>query len=560
MGNWDTFFENEDDFFTAISPLIPSGKLIFEDRNKGYAYLSAIDGDLGALAVLKDNDRNWQMVDCYPVPVKSVDNELEILSVEPLPGDDGVAHEAIVTAINKDGTEVNFSVLQFLKAHTEISKHRRFHFGLSAIAGVLSRAPESVSVSEGMFFESVKKQKIQDDPNFDPATFQSVEVGVGNIRFLLDRENGMFEFMSTIEDLEPFTTLGAHGVIMTLNFIPQGKMPLRACIYATNKVLGDYKPRKGDLINGIGWMQGAIGDAVEVDIPWADTAGPLTNEDEEDLRLMTSLSFVESTSTLPIAIRLVGAAFASGGWSINTLERATFRDYAPFFYATKDDRKLWIFVREGIEGFCDPPAWRADNTMQRVEKEAVSRGIEIVRVTITLTPSGKKHFEVKADGLGSLDKEVRLMLGVTRPEFSSPINLDSDPEDDAETVEVLNEEETAKVFVRCMGNHDLEEFSGMMVEDAELTSDLTKMLVKGRLSILIYLGTKLDLWKIQKVGMSFKVGVAVIGGKSRPCSLMYQEGREKPTNCTVFEGRGTLVARLVAYDPASLEYYEDVDP
>lgn len=279
----------------------------------------------------------------------------------------------------------------------------------------------------------------------------------------------------------------------------------------------------------------------------SEVAGPACEGKggSDDGGWLTASAFLEEAEALPLAVQIPGAAFAAAGWLVGILERRTFCDYAPALCAERNGRWLWIYVREAIEGFCAAPDWRKDRVTGEVGKHAAAQGIEILHLTVHLAPCGSRRFDVSIDGLGDLAGEIRPMPDVARPEIVGP-----------EDEPVFDETDAARTFARCMNGINLEEFSAMLVEDAELHSRPTRKKVRGRLAILSYLGTKLELWKVQQQSPNLKVGEAVVNGRRRPCTLLFPAGQRSPNNCTVFEGRRGRVAKMQAYNPAKLEHYE----
>lgn len=560
MANWETVVDSEEEFMALVRPLVETGKIAFQStdaEDDGFVYIELQDGPMMAVAVVSKRTGGGELVDSYPLPVERCANELEVVSVDPVEDDAGAVFEGNITAITQDGTQVTFTCPLFLREQARITEHPRFRFGLAAMARTLQKAPQSFEVTEGAFFEHEKRRRSEEDPNFDPESFKSVEVQMGELRCFMDREGGDLDFTSVVESVRPFTSLGKTGLILTMNLVPEDRAPLRISVYATDRVLAGYTPVVGDLVSGIGWLQGVPEEMLEVDRPWLDSAEAANHGGADDGGFLEMMMFMESSKSLPIALQSVGSGFAGAGWEVRVMERNAFRDYLPMIWAERGSRRLWIFVRCGVEGFCEPPEWRQDDVADRVAKLAEDQGFETMRLTVRLSPCGERHYDVAVEGLGDLDGQVRTPLSVVRPEFYRVVDLDKIGQEDPPPI--FDEAVAAATFARCANSVDLEEFAAMLVEDAELISDPARACVRGRLSILSYLGNRLDCWREFECSPVLRVGNAVIDGRRRACTLLFAKGEDKPNNCTVFDGRDGRVCRLRAYIPSEIEFYEVLD-
>jgi hypothetical protein len=474
----------------------------------------------------------------------SIKNEMEIYSIDPsLDPDTGRDGEGVVTAITQEGTEVKFACPAFGMFEEEMTSHPRFIFGLTAIAYSVRKMDEEIFITEGQFFEHAKRQRLEDNPELDPASITSIPISLANMRsYMAHGEEGDFVFQSRVDEVVAFESLGVKGHILHVNLSSADSSPLRITVFAGKKALGDLVPKAGDLIDGVGWMLGVPLESVEVDKPWMDS---VESSENGGLRAAAyaGASFMFSNRHMPLSWQIVGGAFVSAGWEVEASGTGLFRIQFPAFEFSRRNKRARVFIRSSIQGFCEAPEW--PELVGLIEAESESKGVQCLRITVSLTPCGGKHFDVTVDGLGDFLEGINPVCGVGRPEFSQPVEIG---QEEAPTA-VFVESECAEEFVRAINSCTLSELSESMVEDFEYESRTTGKSVKGRDACLSYLGTLLGDWEEREMLPRCRLAKVVLDGIERTAALLYPKGESAPVNGAFFSGRNGFASSIQVLPP-----------
>ena len=500
-------------------------------------YLVTPPQPLGAVTLLEETSESNDIVSIIPLVGNLADNELEILSTEPVQDEDFSAIEGVVTAITSDGAEVPFFCPQWLAIQPFIGHGGRFQIGLGALAYSLEPAPAELEFTEGSFFESEKRRRMTEDPDFDPSNFTSVTVRTDTLRTMIRRDDGDFEFQSVVEDAAPFEGLGASGYSMLLNFSPSDRQPIFARVLASAKVLGDYKPMVGDPVRGVAFLQGTLGEKIEAADSWLDSAEAAHAGDNASFFAMAN--FIFGNPHLPCAVCAVGAALVGAGWEILAIEDVLFREWAPTFVAKRRDDEFWIFVRSAICGFSEVEPF-PDNREKVIEYTS-ARQTRCLWVTVTLESVGR-NFAMSTDGFEEFAEELRLPLEMAKPEHFAVVKLDAEgPEPEP----MLDEAVAAAVFAECITQRNLQGLSKLLVEDFQFVSDTAHVTILGRQPFLSYLGTKLEGWMEKGQPATASASTVAYGGTLRPCAIS-QAADGTLINAVVFTGRRGHIERIHA--------------
>lgn len=504
-----------------------------EGRPK-YVYLAGRSRPLDGMVLMEKRATDAELVSVFPAVFDLAENELEIHSCEPVKDEDFVEVEGVVRAITQDGGEITFFCPNWLSSKTMIEEGGRFIIGLGAIAYGLEPAQTEIVMTEGAFFETEKKRRAEEDPNFDPASFTSVTVRTDNLRTFFEREDGDFEFQSVVEEVTRYTSMGVSGYILLVGLTPEERSRIAVKIYAAEHLLDGYVPKAGDAVRGVAWLQGVLLRQVEAEASWLDSAEAAHDGGNAGFEAMVSFMF--GTPHLPVALQSVGAALVGAGWDIVAIEGKLFRGFAPAFVAKQRDAEFWIFIRTSIkEDFKAEPFQQVDS----VQAYAAGKGIRCLWLTVTLESVGR-NYAVSVEGLEEFAGELNLPLQVAKPENSEPMNLDA-PENKNEPV--LDETHAAKVFADSMNHADLSGLSRILVEDLDYMSEAANVRMKGRQNVLSYLGCKLEAWKDEGTQLTTKLGM-LDAGDSRPCAITTDKEGQVVAR-TFFTGRRGHISRIL---------------
>jgi hypothetical protein len=545
--HWRSFVDTDEEIIARLEHAVRTGEpLPPEDTDVpegGFYYARSDDRPLCAIAVIQKREGEFHAINCHPLPMSLVKNELEIFSAEPsIDPESGLDGEGFVKAITREGTEVSFACPAFGMFQDRMNRHPRFLFGLSATAYTLQKMEEEISITEGQFFEHAKKNQLEDNPEFDPSSITSIPISLATMRCYFPRgEEGDFEFQSRVEEVEEFESLGIKGRVLKLNLLSEGSSPLRISIFAGKNALGDYVPKVGDLVGGVAWMLGVPLEPVEIEKPWMDSVEASENQASRDA-MMEGDAFMFSNRHLPLSWQIVGGGFVAAGWEIVYSGTGLFRIHFPAFDFSRGDKTVRVFVRSSIQGFCDAPEW--PEFVDLIEEHSIAQKIECLRITVILTPCGAKHFDVKVEGLGDFAEMVQMVAGVGKPEFSLPVEIGEEP-----VTPVFVETEAAEKLALGINTRDLSEFSKIMVEDFDFESQAVEKSLKGRESFLSYMGSLLGDWNEQDISPRCRLAKVVLDGVERTAALLYPKGKNAPNNGAFFNGRDRFVSSLLVLPP-----------
>lgn len=549
--HWRSFLDTDEEIIARLEHAVRTGEpLPTEDTDVpegGFYYTRSEDRPLCAIAVIQKREGEFHAINCHPLPMSGVKNELEVFSVEPSNDpESGLDGEGFVKAITREGTEVSFTCPAFGMFQDRMNRHPRFLFGLSATAYSVQKMEEEILITEGQFFEHAKRKQLEDSPELDPASITSIPISLANMRCYFPRgEEGDFEFQSRVEDVEEFESLGVRGRILKLNLLSEDSSPLRISIFAGKNALGDYVPKVGDLVGGVAWMVGVPLEPVEIEKPWMDSVNASEDQATRDA-MIEGVSFMYSNRQLPLSWQIVGGGFVAAGWEIVASGTGLFRIQFPAFEFSRGDKSVRVFIRSSIKGFCDAPEW--PEFVDLIEEHSIAQKIECLRVTVTLTPCGEKHYDVAVEGLGDFTEMVQMVAGVGKPEFSLPVEIGEE-----QVTAVFEESEAAEKFVLGINTRDLSEFSKIMVEEFDFESRAVGKILKGREAFLSYMGSLLGDWNDEDISPRCRLAKVVLDGVERTAALLYPKGENAPNNGAFFNGRDGFVSRLLVLPPTQFD-------
>lgn len=553
--HWRSFVDTDEEIIARLEHAVRTGEPLppgdTDVPEGGFYYARSEDRPLCAIAVIQKREGEFHVINCHPLPMSLVKNELEIFSAEPsIDPESGLDGEGFVKAITREGTEVSFACPAFGMFQDRMSRHPRFLFGLSATAYTVQKMEEEISITEGQFFEHAKKNQLEDNPELDPSSITSIPISLANMRCYFPRgEEGDFEFQSRVEEVEEFESLGIKGRVLTLNLLSEGASPLRISIFAGKNALGDYVPKVGDLVGGVAWMLGVPLEPVEIEKSWMDSVEASEKEAGRDA-MMEGVAFMFSNPNLPLAWQIVGGAFVAAGWEITNSDIGLYRLGHPAFEFTKGGERVRAFVRTRIKGFCEAPDW--PDLVEIYEDHSPSQGVDCLRITVTLTTCGDRNFDVSVEGLNGYSDRILPVLGVRRPEFSQPVEIGEE-----ETLPaVFIESEAAEKFAHGINSCDLSDFSQIMVEDFEYDSRAMDKIVKGRSPALSYFGQLLSYWNDRDLSPTCRLAKVVLDGAERTAALLFPKGECDPINGAFFSGRNGYASAIQVLPPDRFEILE----
>lgn len=168
--------------------------------------------------------------------------------------------EGIVHGTFNDCAHVSFFDVDYYKNGKGYEPGKEYDFAIAGIAYRLQKTVRnSIVVSEGPLIDMERKRRLAEDPNADVEKITSVELSLKDLRCLLPQEQrDDAEFQTVVETVDYLDVEGIRLCrIRATLMIPDDK-PFDAYIYASEAVLNDYRPQKGDSIQGIIWLQGRL--------------------------------------------------------------------------------------------------------------------------------------------------------------------------------------------------------------------------------------------------------------------------------------------------------------
>ncbi len=413
-----------------LMPVIPEQKAYNEQHAEEPVTSALVYPDTPAafFALCKVNQAKTanEIVGFYPFLREGAPNTLEILELKP----DEDNTEGAIETVNRNAVTITFFDPTFA-CHRAIYKNgAKFEFSIAALAYLLEKVEDTtINIDEGPALEIERRRRKQDDPNADTSKITSVELSMAELRCLLPRDNGVdSEFQTVVEGVEYFHVDGTEICKMPVILMRPDDEDFRAILYASEHVLKGYRPKIGDSIRGLLWLQGYPLRQVNDPTNWGDRLTPASPQYgmEDVARFFAAQDFLDDQHPGVIA---VGSTCVRTGWTIGRYDNPHNSPDFPTLRLTREGRKVvnvwiraYIVDQEPAQRFipAEIAAYRA-TCAERDEGAAF--------VTVACTDIGKGYM-FKMEGLDTLEQHIG-KVGVTeyiaKPEFRKPIQISSNP-------------------------------------------------------------------------------------------------------------------------------------
>ena len=128
------------------------------------------------------------------------------------------------------------------------------------------RQPEemTVDIKEGPLIEEKRQRALEEDPDADVSTITSVTLPLAGMRGMFPSETAAddFQIRTVAEEVGYFEIdvadgkLGIYRIVCTI--AKPEDQDLKIVLFASESVLDGYRPRPGDNLEGIIWLQGCL--------------------------------------------------------------------------------------------------------------------------------------------------------------------------------------------------------------------------------------------------------------------------------------------------------------
>lgn len=198
----------------------------------------------------------------YPLCAECVSHRLTIEKLHPW--ENGI--EGVVSASTTSGAMVWFFDPYYFVNKDVYKIGKGYDITLGALALKLQKpAQNEIVITEGPLIELERQRAIEEDPHADTSKITSVTLSLENLSMCMPSEDYPDEasYRGVVENIGYFETEGIGFYRYKTTILKFGDDNLVSIyLYASESVLGDYRPKVGDNVEGVIWMQGTIGASV----------------------------------------------------------------------------------------------------------------------------------------------------------------------------------------------------------------------------------------------------------------------------------------------------------
>lgn len=360
----------------------------------------------------------------YPFLRDGTPKTLEILDIKP----DADDLEANLECVDHNGFTVTFFDPLFPCHRPVYRKGRKFEFSMAALAYLIEEVKDTTfRITEGPALEMEKRRRLEEDPNTDVNQITYVEFSMAEMRALIPRENEVdAEFQTVVEDADFFTMEDTLVCKMQVVLTRPNDEDFGAVLYATEHVLNGYRPKKGDSIRGVLWLQGYPLRPVEDPANWGDTLAA-ESPDHMFEGFFRAEAIEESLKGNHVGVIALGSSVARMGWDIAIQPHPRNAQSTQMLRLDRSGRdSIIVWVRAFIAGQEQAVAF-SPAEMEAICAEMPEYTGKLAFVTVECTDIGKGHaFKVHGmESLEALTGRIGMVEYMAKPEFRGPIELPS---------------------------------------------------------------------------------------------------------------------------------------
>jgi len=178
--------------------------------------------------------------------------------------------EGQIRARTLDGAIIGFFDPLYYQNQGVYRAGAAYNFIIAGLAYQLRKCESDfVEITEGAMLDVERESVKKEDPTADVSQIKSVKVYLTGATILLPSESTLDDwgFRLHADRVGYFEVDGIGFYRIESTLIKGEHHPLRAYIYASVTVLGEYRPAEGDDIEGAVWLQGYLQSPEELAVP-----------------------------------------------------------------------------------------------------------------------------------------------------------------------------------------------------------------------------------------------------------------------------------------------------
>lgn len=361
------------------------------------AFIASVQPDMPAsLLVLSEAipaTKQLLVRSLYPFLRDGVPKPLEILDMKP--DEDDV--EGVLECVDHNGFTVCFFDPLFACHRNVYRSGRKFEFSMAALACAIEEVKETTfRITEGPALEMERQRRLAEDPTTDVSAITDVEFSMAEMRTFLPDDNGADgSFQTVVEESEFFSVDDAVVCKMRVILMRPNDEDFLVDLYATSFVLNGYRPKKGDVIRGVLWLQGYALRPVEDPANWGDQLAPNSVEHfiERYARFDATMEVLIGQH---VGVRALGASIAQTGWDVTVVENPQASPLMPTLLAMRAGHTpICIWVRAFIAGQEPEASFTTEEIAERRRPELEGKA-DTVFVSVLCKDIGEGYcFEVR---------------------------------------------------------------------------------------------------------------------------------------------------------------------
>jgi len=436
MSYWGTIYENpKEQALDALREAVKHGEVIpVSDTRKEYnqthpdepAFLAYEYPQMPVrvLTICRTDpvEKIIEAVNGVPFLKEGEPNVFEVLTLNP----DDIGSEGTVECVSKTGESITFLDPLFCYNQHEYAPGKKFEFSLAAIAYNIEwlENPE-FEIDSGPTLEAERERALKDDPNADVAAITSVKFSMANMRCLIPREEpGDIEFQTAVESVEWFDFLGVKMCKMRcfLRDNEQEKWP--AILYASGKVLKEFRPQIGQIVRGVALLQAWPRREIPSETLWIDRG---SSKDAAMEGIMRAFAAQEYLSDLHPGVSAIARTIIAAGWDVIKYNKEDGDPQIPDFLAERGEKQINVWVQAAFSG-TEKPNVLSSEEKTFLEGESKLMGQDALFVTVECKEKGDYYFfDIKdTDLMESSFGHLSIIESVRKPGTEDYMETDLD--------------------------------------------------------------------------------------------------------------------------------------
>lgn len=256
---WDAVFGASEKFLVFLRKVLHDGKVMFQGLktpNKQYAGIKYPENNkFSVLSLIEENEKSKDYVSSYPLLI-GINNEVKLKEAYSW----AIEGEGEMAAETNLGKIINFHNPYFAVDNKNFKFDRVQTISLAGLAMTIDKMEVQEFPAEGDTYKHFLEEFLKENPGKTEKDFETPihRVDAEHFRMFVPTDYcSEFEIATQIEEIEYVEFLGEKIAVMKVNLEHGDDNEYLYCnIYASQHVLGKYKPKVGDGINAVVWMTG----------------------------------------------------------------------------------------------------------------------------------------------------------------------------------------------------------------------------------------------------------------------------------------------------------------